>query len=53
MNTFYKTYDKNEENNKIVKNLNSTLGFLIKGISYNEDKIFLMQKTQINEQVQL
>lgn len=31
--------------------MNNTLAFLIKGISYNEDMIFLMQKNQINEQV--
>ena len=29
------------------------MSYLIKGISFNEDLIFMMLKTQINEQVKL
>lgn len=53
MNTFYRAYAQNQENNETISNLNNTMTFLIKGISYNEDMIFLMQKSQINEQIQL
>lgn len=53
MNTFYRTYGENESNNQTIVNLNNTMAFLIKGISYTEDMIFMMQKSQINEQIQL
>lgn len=53
MNTFYRVYERNESNNQIISHLNNTMSYLIKGISFNEDLIFMMLKTQINEQVKL
>lgn len=53
MNTFYQTYEQNQKNSEAITNLNGAMSFMIKGISYSEDMLFLMQKSQINEQVQL
>ena len=53
LNTFYSSYQESENNHAKIDALNSTMAYLIRGISMDEEKILQVQKAQINEQLQL
>ena len=53
LNTFYKTYDEYEKTSKKITEINESLAYLVKQISYAEEMLVVNQKLKIFDEIKL